>query len=537
MVVCLLGALPYLFAGTFSSLVNACFESTSGFTTTGATVIQDLEILPKGILFWRSLTHWLGGMGIILLSMAILPMLGVGGMQLYRAEVPGPVPDRLKPRIRETAKTLWMVYVLISVLEVGFLLVGGMSLFDAVCHTFGTMATGGFSTHNASISHYGSAYIDGVITFFMFAAGANFALHYQLLRGNPRRYLQDPEFRFYLFSILFITGGVSLLLWGGSYDTGTASFRYAVFQVTSILTTTGYVTADYEQWSLAAQYILFALMFFGGCAGSTGGSVKCIRILLLLKQAYKEIYSPDPSACRLHDQARQENRAAGGDGECAQFLAGLSGHLRGGLPVDVLARARFQERPVLGGCLYRERGPRLGRRRPGEDLLAHRTDRQVDSDLLHDSGPVGDFYPPDSVPSAVLEEVEGFKEVEGRMILKLILVLLALFGVYVWLGGFWRRRFSFEPGYETIHFVGTRDGWRIALYHYPAASHRYETPILLCHGLGANRFNFDLGPEVSLARYLQQEGFDVWSIDLRGRGLSGRCARGERCSGNTSCLR
>lgn len=290
LVVCLLGALPYLFAGTFSSLVNACFESTSGFTTTGATVIEDLEILPKGILFWRSLTHWLGGMGIILLSMAILPMLGVGGMQLYRAEVPGPVADRLKPRIRETAKTLWMVYVLISVLEVVFLLIGGMSLFDAVCHTFGTMATGGFSTHNASISHYGSAYIDGVITFFMFVAGANFALHYQLLRGNPRRYLQDPEFRFYLFSILFITGGVSLLLWGGSYDTGTASFRYAVFQVVSILTTTGYVTADYEQWSLAVQYILFALMFFGGCAGSTGGSVKCIRILLLLKQAYKEIY-------------------------------------------------------------------------------------------------------------------------------------------------------------------------------------------------------------------------------------------------------
>jgi trk system potassium uptake protein TrkH len=297
MAVCLLGALPYLFAGTFSNLVNACFESTSGFTTTGATVIQDLEILPKGILFWRSLTHWLGGMGIILLSMAILPMLGVGGMQLYRAEVPGPVPDRLKPRIRETAKTLWMVYVLISLLEVGFLLIGGMSLFDSVCHTFGTMATGGFSTHNASISHYGSAYIEGVITFFMFAAGANFALHYQFLQGHPRRYLQDTEFRFYLFSTLFITGAVALLLWGGSYDTGTASFRYAVFQVTSILTTTGYITANYEQWPLVVQYILFALMFFGGCAGSTGGSMKCIRILLLLKQAYKEIY------CLIHPHA------------------------------------------------------------------------------------------------------------------------------------------------------------------------------------------------------------------------------------------
>lgn len=291
MVVCLLGALPYIFAGTFSSLVNACFESTSGFTTTGATVIEDLEVLSKGILFWRSLTHWLGGMGIILLSMAILPMLGVGGMQLYRAEVPGPVPDRLKPRIRETAKTLWMVYVLISVLEVVFLLIGGMSFFDSVCHTFGTMATGGFSTHNASIGHYGSAYIEGVVTLFMIVAGANFALHYQLLLGRPGRYLHDTEFRFYLFSILFSTGGIVLLLWGGAYDTWTASFRYAVFQVVSILTTTGYITVDYEQWPLAVQFILFALMFFGGCAGSTGGSVKCIRILLLLKQAYKEIYS------------------------------------------------------------------------------------------------------------------------------------------------------------------------------------------------------------------------------------------------------
>jgi len=287
---CFPGALPYLFSGTFTSVVNACFESTSGFTTTGATVVENIEILPRGILFWRSLTHWLGGMGIILLSMAILPMLGVGGMELYRAEVPGPVPDRLKPRIRETAKTLWMVYVLISLLEVVLLMLGHMNWFDAICHTFGTMATGGFSTRNASIGHYGSAYIDGVITVFMIAAGANFALHYQLLLGHPRRYVADPEFRFYSSAIVLLTVGMAALLCGGVYETCTASFRYAVFQITSILTTTGYVTCDYEQWPLAAQYILFALMFFGGCAGSTGGSVKCIRILLLFKQAYKEIY-------------------------------------------------------------------------------------------------------------------------------------------------------------------------------------------------------------------------------------------------------
>jgi trk system potassium uptake protein TrkH len=288
--VCLLGALPYLLAGILPIWVNACFESTSGFTTTGATVIEDLEILPKGILFWRSLTHWLGGMGIILLSMAILPMLGVGGMQLYRAEVPGPVPDRLKPRIRETAKTLWMVYVVLSALQAALLWVGGMNLFDAVCHTFGTMATGGFSTHNASIGHYQSAYQEGVVTFFMVVAGANFALHYRLLRGDPLCYTRDSEFRFYILSILIATGLSAAFLWGSTYESLGTSFRYAVFQVTSILTTTGYVTADYEQWPPAVQHILFSLLFFGGCAGSTGGSVKCVRILLLLKQAFKEIY-------------------------------------------------------------------------------------------------------------------------------------------------------------------------------------------------------------------------------------------------------
>ncbi len=289
-IVCLMGSVPFLLAGTFPNFLDALFESSSGFTTTGATVLDDIEILPKGILFWRSLTHWLGGMGIILFSMAILPMLGVGGMQLYRAEVPGPVPDRLKPRIRETAKTLWIVYLLISVVEALLLWIGGMSLFDSVCHTFGTMATGGFSTRNGSIGSYGSAYFDWVITVFMMIAGANFALHYLFLKGRSRRYYQDPEFRFYLFTILGVTLVMTLLLRSGTYTSWSLSLRDSVFQVVSILTTTGYTTADYEQWSLAAQFILFALMFFGGCAGSTGGSIKCIRILLLLKHAYREIY-------------------------------------------------------------------------------------------------------------------------------------------------------------------------------------------------------------------------------------------------------
>ena len=287
--VCVLGAVPYVLAGTFPHVLDAVFESTSGFTTTGATVLDDIEAVPKGILFWRSLTHWLGGMGIIVFSLAILPMLGVGGMQLYRAEVPGPAPERLKPRIRETAKTLWVVYLLISLLQTLFLVSGGMDLFDSVCHTFGTVATGGFSTRNASVGGYPSAYLHWVITVFMLIGGTNFALHYTFLKGRPR-YFRNAEFRFYLFAILGLSLLVSVLLRFGTYASSTDSLRHAAFQVVSILTTTGYTTADYEQWSRAAQFILLALMFFGGCVGSTGGSLKCIRILLLVKYAYREIY-------------------------------------------------------------------------------------------------------------------------------------------------------------------------------------------------------------------------------------------------------
>jgi trk system potassium uptake protein TrkH len=287
---CVVGALPYLFSGLLPNFMDALFESASGFTTTGATVVSNVEILPKGLLFWRSLTHWLGGMGIILLSVAILPMLGVGGMQLYRAEVPGPVVDRLKPRIRETAKTLWIVYVGISALEALLLWLGPMNGFEAICHTFGTLATGGFSTRNESIGAYHSAYVEWVVIFFMFVAGANFALHYQFLTGTRASYLRDPEFRLYLF--LLFAGGVfiaSLLVLDGK-EALPSGIRHAVFQVTSILTTTGYTTVDYEQWPGVAQYVLFLLMFVGGCAGSTGGGMKCVRLLLLLKQAYRAIY-------------------------------------------------------------------------------------------------------------------------------------------------------------------------------------------------------------------------------------------------------
>jgi trk system potassium uptake protein TrkH len=265
------GSLPYMLAGVLPSFVEAYFESTSGFTTTGATVLGAIEGVPRGILFWRSLTHWLGGMGIIVLSIAILPFLGVGGMQLFKAEVPGPVADKLKPRIAETAKILWQVYMLISGAETLLLMAGGMNLFEALCHTFGTMATGGFSTRNVSIGSYDRAYFDGLITVFMILAGTNFALHYQVLAGELRALL------------------VTLVLRVHVYDTLATAFRYASFQVTSIMTTTGYTTADFENWPPFVQYTLVLLMFIGGSAGSTGGGLKCVRILLLLKQSRREL--------------------------------------------------------------------------------------------------------------------------------------------------------------------------------------------------------------------------------------------------------
>jgi trk system potassium uptake protein TrkH len=284
------GALPYLFAGTFASVVDAYFEAMSGFTTTGSTVLAQIEALPRGILFWRSMTQWLGGMGIILLSIAILPLLGVGGMQLFKAEVPGPVYDKLSPRIKDTAKTLWLVYLLFSLLEFVLLKVGGMSFFDAACHTFTTLATGGFSTRNLSVGAYNSAYIDGVITLFMVLAGINFALHYRFLLGDFRGFYKDTEFHFYIGALLFATLFVAWNLWGGVYrDLGTA-LRHAAFQVASIMTTTGYGTADYETWPYVLQLVLVLLMFLGGMAGSTGGGMKIVRIQVLIKQSYRELY-------------------------------------------------------------------------------------------------------------------------------------------------------------------------------------------------------------------------------------------------------
>ncbi|MBM3296741.1 MAG: TrkH family potassium uptake protein [Candidatus Aminicenantes bacterium] len=283
------GALPFHLSGALPSFTDAFFESMSGFTTTGASVLVRVEDLPHGLLLWRSLTHWLGGMGIIVLSLAILPMIGAGGTQLYKVEIPGPAPDKITPRVRQTATTLWGVYVLLSGLETLLLLLGGLNLHEALCQTFGTMATGGFSTRTASIAGFHSLFVEAVVIVFMLLAGTNFSLHYHLLRGKPSAYWKSEEFRFYLVIIAVFSALLTAQnLLAGSYGTGEA-VRHSVFQTVSITTTTGFSTADFGNWSSSAQLILLFLMFIGGCAGSTGGSIKVLRAVILIKQGLAEL--------------------------------------------------------------------------------------------------------------------------------------------------------------------------------------------------------------------------------------------------------
>ncbi len=304
-VISLAGAIPFVASGVLDSFTDAFFETMSGFTTTGATILggagrPDIESLPHAFLFWRSLTHWLGGMGIIVLTLAILPILGVGGMQLFRAEVPGPSADKLTPRVRETARRLWLIYVGITFVEV-LLLLPAMGGFDAINHAFATMATGGFSTKNGSVGQFNSAYVDWVITGFMFLAGMNFALHFRLLRGKAITVIHDTELRVYTAMMVAATLTMTLSLWeplrsimpgtAGSlgYEGFGEALRFGAFQSASIMTTTGFATADYELWPPLAMAVIFILFFVGGMAGSTGGGVKVVRHVLLFKNSYKEI--------------------------------------------------------------------------------------------------------------------------------------------------------------------------------------------------------------------------------------------------------
>ncbi len=284
----LFGALPFVIGGYIPSFTDAFFETMSGFTTTGASILTDIEALPKGLLFWRSITQWMGGMGMIVMSLAVLPMLGIGGMELFVAEVPGPTADKLHPRVRQTAKRLWGIYAAFTLAEVILLMFGGMNLFDAVNHAFTTMATGGYSTKQASIAGE-SAYIQYVITLFMFIAGVNFSLSYYALKFKFKKVISNEEFRAYLGFVLIFTIALTTIVFIRNYDGGfEKAFRDSIFQVVSIITTTGYVTADYLGWGPLAIALIFTMMFLGGSAGSTGGGIKIVRILILFKNSFLE---------------------------------------------------------------------------------------------------------------------------------------------------------------------------------------------------------------------------------------------------------
>ena len=286
----LFGALPFYFSPGVTSFTDAFFESVSGFTTTGSSIMTNIEGGTPSLLFWRSLIQWLGGMGIIVLSLAILPFLGVGGIQLYKAEVPSPVPDKLTPRLSDSAKILWMVYAGMTLVEIILLLAGGMPLFESVCHALTTLPTGGFSPKNASIAHYNNAYFDYVIVVFMLLAGINFSLHYQMLRGKSLAFWKDTECRFFLGLTLVFTLVITWDIYGSVYDSIQDAFRFSIFQVSSIVTTTGFATADYERFPGLSQVIIFVCMFIGASAGSTGGGMKCARIIVCFKYCYRELF-------------------------------------------------------------------------------------------------------------------------------------------------------------------------------------------------------------------------------------------------------
>ncbi|MGB2225202.1 MAG: TrkH family potassium uptake protein [Polaribacter sp.] len=296
------GMLPYLLSGAIPNLTDALFETVSGYSTTGSSILTDIESMPKGILFWRSATHWIGGMGIIVLTIAILPLLGIGGMQLFKAEAPGPSADKLHPRITDTAKRLYLIYVVLTFAEFFLLKIAGMGWFDAINHAMATVSTGGFSTKNASLAHYNHLpFVQYIVILFMLVAGTNFILTYFALKGKIKKVFQSEEFRYYLFGIISIASVIVLLVYFYQdpnlqttvhhpkiFGEAEYAIRHALFQVTSVVTTTGFVSADFTMWSFFATSIFFALFFAGGSAGSTSGGVKVVRHIVMLKNSFLE---------------------------------------------------------------------------------------------------------------------------------------------------------------------------------------------------------------------------------------------------------
>lgn len=289
-IACIAGAVPFLLSESTSSVADALFESASGFTTTGSSIFSDVESLPRSILFWRSFTHWLGGMGILVLAVAILPALGIGGFQLLRAEAPGPDVERLAPRIVHTARVFWLIYAALTVVEVALLMLGGMTGFDAVNHAFATLATGGFSTRNASVAAFDSPYIEWVIASFMILSGVNFALYYRAVTGQFRRIRDDSELKTYAGYLFVAVAVVSLaLILGRRYESAGESIRAATFQVATLTTSTGFATADYTVWPGIARAVLLVSLLIGGCVGSTSGGVKMLHVTVLAKIAVRQL--------------------------------------------------------------------------------------------------------------------------------------------------------------------------------------------------------------------------------------------------------
>ena len=297
----LVGTLPYIFSGAIPGFTNAFFETMSGYTTTGASILNDIESVPKGVLFWRSITHWIGGMGIIVMAIAILPLLGIGGMQLFTAEAPGPGADKLHPRITDTAKRLWLIYVGYTIAETFLLQLAGMSFFDAINHSLSTLSTGGFSTKNASVAHWnGSPLIQYIIMLFMFLAGTNFVLSYFAFKAKFNKIIRDEEFKLYTFLILGFAVVTTLVIYYRPELSTTSvdhpmvlgrfesAWRHGLFQILAIITTTGFVSADFTAWGSFLTIFFFGLMFLGGSAGSTAGGIKIMRHLLMIKNGLVE---------------------------------------------------------------------------------------------------------------------------------------------------------------------------------------------------------------------------------------------------------
>ncbi len=296
------GMLPYLLSGAIPNISNAFFETISGYSTTGSSILTDIESMPKGILFWRSATHWIGGMGIIVLTIAILPLLGIGGMQLFMAEAPGPSADKLHPRITDTAKRLYLIYVFLTFLEFFLLKAAGMTWFDAINHAMSTVSTGGFSTKNSSIAFYNNIpVIQYIITIFMLIAGTNFVITYFALKGKVQKVFNSEEFRYYFFGIFSVSILIAIIIIFFKDDTlvttlnhpeiygkTESAIRHSFFMVTSVVTTTGFVSADFTMWNYFATGIFFALFFTGGSAGSTSGGVKIVRHIVMLKNSFLE---------------------------------------------------------------------------------------------------------------------------------------------------------------------------------------------------------------------------------------------------------